>query len=149
VMSIIMEGKPLPPPGSVIGAGEKTCCDECGRVRNEKRIKSFHRPWQIETKPDECLLDQGVICMGPATRSGCGSLCPKANMPCRGCYGPAPNVHDQGAKMISALSSVIDSQDPEEIASIIGQVADPVGTFYRFTLAASMLHQKQNAAMTR
>ena len=148
VMSLIMEGKPLPPAGSVIGAGEKTCCDECGRARNEKRIKKFHRPWQIETKPDECLLDQGVICMGPATRSGCGSLCPKANMPCRGCYGPAPNVHDQGAKMISALSSVIDSQDPEEIASIIGQVADPVGTFYRFTLAASMLHRKQEAAMT-
>jgi len=149
VMSLIMEGKPLPPPGSVVGAGEKTCCDECGRIRNEKRIKTFHRPWQIEVKPDECLLDQGVICMGPATRSGCGSLCPKANMPCRGCYGPAPNVHDQGAKMISALSSVIDSQDPEEIASIIGQVADPVGTFYRFTLAASMLHRKQEAAMTR
>jgi len=83
--------------------------------------------------------------MGPATRSGCGALCVKANMPCRGCYGPAPNVADQGAKMISALSSVIDSQDPVEINAIIGQIADPVGTFYRFSVPVSILRRKQPA----
>ncbi|MGC8898529.1 MAG: oxidoreductase [Bacteroidota bacterium] len=143
VMSLIMQGKELPPPGSVIGAGEKTCCDECPRVRKEKRIKRFYRPWEIEPKQDECLLDQGIICMGPATRSGCGALCVKANMPCRGCYGPAPNVIDQGMKMISALSSVIDSQDPGEINRILDQIADPVGTFYRFSLPDSMLRRKQ------
>jgi len=143
VMSLIMQGKELPPPGSVIGAGEKTCCDECPRVRKEKRLKRFYRPLEIEPKQDECLLDQGIICMGPATRSGCGALCVKANMPCRGCYGPAPNVIDQGMKMISALSSVIDSQDPGEINRILDQIADPVGTFYRFSLPDSMLRRKQ------
>lgn len=143
VLSAIMQGSQLPPPGSVIGAGEKTCCEECGRTRKEKRLKRFHRPWEIEPKPHECLLDQGIICMGPATRSGCGGLCPKANMPCRGCYGPAPNVTDQGAKMVSAISSVIDSQDPGEINWILDQIPDPVGTFYRFSIPNSMLHRKQ------
>jgi F420-non-reducing hydrogenase small subunit len=143
VLAAVMQGSPLPPLGSVIGAGEKTCCDECGRTRKEKRLTRFHRTWEIEPNPDECLLDQGILCMGPATRSGCGGLCPKANVPCRGCYGPAPNVIDQGAKMVSAISSVIDSQDPDEINRILDQIPDPVGTFYRFSIPESMLHRKQ------
>jgi F420-non-reducing hydrogenase small subunit len=143
VLSAIMSGAPLPPPGSVIGAGEKACCDECGRKREEKRIKRFYRPWEIVPDPDQCLLDQGILCLGPATRSGCGALCVKANMPCRGCYGPPPNVIDQGAKMIGALASVIDSQDPEEVQRILDQIPDPAGAFYRFSVPASLLHRKR------
>jgi len=145
VLGAVMQGAELPPPGAVLGAGEKTCCEECGRPRNEKRLKRFYRVWEIEPKQDECLLDQGIICMGPATRSGCGALCVKANMPCRGCYGPAPSVIDQGAKMISALSSVIDSTDPAEIDRILDQIADPAGTLYRFSVPRSMLFRKQVA----
>jgi F420-non-reducing hydrogenase small subunit len=141
VLKLIMTGATLPPPGSVIGAGEKTCCDECGRERKEKKIKHFHRPHEIEADPETCLLDQGIICMGPATRSGCGALCPAANSPCRGCYGPAPNAVDQGAKMMSALSSVIDATDPAEVERIIGQIVDPVGTLYRFSLPHSLLRR--------
>ena len=143
VLSAIMQGAQLPPAGSVLGAGEKTCCEECGRTRNEKRLKRFYRPWEIEPKVDECLLDQGIVCMGPATRSGCGALCVKANMPCRGCYGAAPNVADQGVKMVSAIASAIDAQDPAEINSILDQIADPAGTFYRFSLPSSILYRKQ------
>jgi F420-non-reducing hydrogenase small subunit len=149
VMSALMSGAQLPPAGSVLGAGDKTCCEECGRVRKEKRLKHFYRPWQIEPNQEECLLDQGLLCMGPATRSGCGGLCIKANMPCRGCYGAAPNVTDQGIKMVSAISSVIDSQEPGEIEWILDQIPDPVGTFYRFSLPASMLHRKQAGASAR
>ncbi|HUL44858.1 MAG TPA: oxidoreductase [Bacteroidota bacterium] len=141
VMNVIIEGKPLPPPGTVLGAGDKTCCDECPRVRKEKKITRFYRPHEIIPNPDECLLDQGIICMGPATRNGCGGLCMKANLPCRGCYGLPPNTVDQGAKMLSALSSVIDSQDPAEIEQIVGQIADPIGTFYRFSLPHSLLRR--------
>jgi F420-non-reducing hydrogenase small subunit len=81
--------------------------------------------------------------MGPATRSGCDALCVKANIGCRGCYGPPPNVFDQGAKMVSALSSIIDSTDPKEIREIIKTIADPLGTFYRFSMAHSVLHRVQ------
>ncbi|MBD3173713.1 MAG: oxidoreductase [Armatimonadia bacterium] len=141
VMQAIMSGAELPPKGSVIGAGTKTVCDECPRERKEKKIKEFKRPGTAQPEPEECLLDQGFICLGPATRSGCGGLCVKANSPCRGCYGAPPNVEDQGAKMLSALSSVIDSSDPEEIEKIIGSLDDPLGTFYRFSLAKSSLRR--------
>jgi F420-non-reducing hydrogenase small subunit len=139
VLETIVQGKPLPPQGAVIGAGEKTCCDECPRTREEKKIRRFVRPHEIVADPDRCLLDQGIVCMGPATRSGCGALCVGVGVPCRGCYGPPPGTRDQAAKMISAIASVIDSQDPAEVEAIIAQIADPVGTFHRFSLATSMV----------
>ncbi len=139
VIDILKNGKPLPPKGTILGAGDKTCCDECPRTREEKKIKHFYRPHEILADPNKCLLDQGIICLGPATRSGCGALCVKANVPCRGCYGAPPNVHDQGAKMMSAISSVIDAQDPAEIDKIIQEIADPIGTFYRFSMAHSTM----------
>lgn len=142
VIDYILSGKPLPPPGSVLGAGEKTCCEECPRERKEKKIKKFYRPFEIEPDPNECLLDQGIVCMGPATRSGCGALCVKVNIPCRGCYGAPPNCMDQGSKMISALSSVIDAHTPEEIEHILDTIADPLGTFYRFSLPYSILKRR-------
>jgi F420-non-reducing hydrogenase small subunit len=111
VIQAVVEGK-LPAPGSVVGASEKTVCDDCVRIREEKRITSFHRPYEIVPDPTRCLLEQGIICAGPATRGGCGGPCLSVNMPCRGCYGPPPNVTDQGGKLLSALSSIIDSQDP-------------------------------------
>jgi F420-non-reducing hydrogenase small subunit len=83
--------------------------------------------------------------MGPATRDGCGALCPIANMPCRGCYGPPPNVTDQGAKMVSALGSVIDAHEPEEIEKILDEIVDPLGTFYRFSLAHSILRRVEKS----
>ena len=142
LVDILTNNKPLPEKGSILGAGDKTCCDECPRTRKEKRIKTFYRVHEIIPKEDECLLDQGILCMGPATRSGCGALCVKANIPCRGCYGAPPNVKDQGAKMISALSSVIDASTPEEARRIFSKIADQIGTFYRFSLPASLLKQK-------
>jgi F420-non-reducing hydrogenase small subunit len=144
VLELIIAGGPLPPPRSVIGAGDMSCCEECTRTREEKRIKGFVRPHEILPDPERCLLDQGIICLGPATRSGCGALCPSAGVPCRGCYGPPPGVRDQGAKMVSALASVIDATDADEIQSILDQIEDPVGTLYRFSLAHSVLRRVQS-----
>ena len=46
--------------------------------------------------------------------------------------------------MMTALASVIDSDDPDEIDRIIQEgIPDPVGSFYRFSLANSLLRRKQ------
>jgi F420-non-reducing hydrogenase small subunit len=134
-------GGALPPKGSVVGANEKTVCDECKHNREEKRIPKFYRPHEIIPDSTRCLFDQGIICAGPATRGGCGALCTKVDMPCRGCYGPAPGVIDQGAALLSAVASVVDADTEEEAARIVGEIVDPVGTFYRFGLPASLLHR--------
>lgn len=141
----ILESK-LPLPGSVIGA-ETTVCDDCPRVREKKVIEAFKRTWQIIPEPETCLLEQGLVCCGIATRSGCGALCPQVGSPCIGCYGPNEGVKDFGARMMTALASVIDSKDPEEIDRIIREgIPDPVGTFYRFSLAHSLLRRSAPSA---
>jgi len=126
-----------------------TVCDECPRRRGEKKIKRFYRSWEIVPDPEICLLDQGLICCGIATRAGCGALCPQVNSPCIGCYGPPDSVEDSGARLMSALASIIDSQDPEEIDRIIASaVPDPMGAFYRFGLAGSLLRRAQLPSKT-
>jgi len=132
----------LPPPGSVI-ASEKTLCDECERVKEEKKITKIYRSHEIIPDPEKCLLEQGIICMGPATRGGCGQRCILANMPCRGCFGPPAGVYDQGAKMLSALASIYDVKDEEDIARMVEEIKDPAGTFYRFGMSTSMLKRKR------
>ena len=134
----------LPPKGSVVGANEKTVCDECTHTREEKRIAEFHRPHEIIPEPGRCLFDQGVICAGPATRGGCGALCPSVGMPCRGCYGPPTNVIDQGAALLSAIASVIDADTEDEAARIVHEILDPAGYLYRFGLPASLLHRARS-----
>lgn len=140
VIQAVVEGK-LPAPGSVVGASDKTVCDDCVRIREEKRITAFHRPYEMVPDSSRCLLEQGIICAGPATRGGCGGPCLSVNMPCKGCYGPPPNVVDQGGKLLSALSSIIDSQDPAEIERIAAAIPDVLGTCYLFGLPASLLNR--------
>ena len=135
-------GNNLPEKGSVVGAGQKTVCDECPRTKNEKKIKAFVRPHLVIPDPDVCLLEQGIFCAGFATRDGCGAQCIQVNMPCRGCYGPPPKVIDQGAKIVSALGSIIDAEEPEEINRILDQIPNPIGYFYRFGLPYSILRRR-------
>lgn len=52
---------------------------------------------------------------------------------------------DQGAKFLSAIASVIDAKEPEEIDRIIKQIVDPIGTFYRFSLAHSLMKRTRMA----
>jgi len=143
VFTAVVTGIGVPPKGSVVGALEKTNCDECTRKKTDnKLIKKFYRPWEITDDQETCFLEQGVICMGPATRAGCGVRCVKGNSPCRGCYGPPPNSPDPGAKMMSAIGTMIDANSPEEIDEIVKSIVDPAGLFYRFSLPGSILGRK-------
>ncbi len=142
-----LQGKAeLPPKGSVIGAGNSTVCDECPRARNVKTITAFRRIQDVAPlDPTLCLLEQGIPCNGPATRSGCNARCPRAGAQCIGCYGPAEGVLDYGARLISAFASVIDAREPEEIERILDGIPDPAGQFYRFNLAGSLLKAARTA----
>jgi F420-non-reducing hydrogenase small subunit len=139
VAAAVNDGAALPPKGTVV-ASDKTLCDECDRENKGKTLTKLYRPHEITPNTDECLLDQGIICVGPATRAGCEARCINANMPCRGCMGPTAAVIEQGGSMLSAISSILDYSDAEskrtdeEIEAIMSQIVDPLGLFYRFTL---------------
>jgi F420-non-reducing hydrogenase small subunit len=126
----------LPPKGCVLGPN-KSVCDECPRVKKDRQLSEIHRIYEIEDDGETCFWDQGVVCMGPATRAGCGAQCLHVNMPCTGCQGPGPGVTDQGSAMITALASIITDE------KVIDQLLDPIGTFYKFSLAASILRRRR------
>jgi F420-non-reducing hydrogenase small subunit len=142
-VTAILKGE-LPPKGSVL-APDKSLCDTCDRNESKPeklQITELKRPHMTFMDPEKCFLAEGVICMGPATRSGCGERCINANMPCRGCFGPTREVRDQGAKFLSALASIIDINDEEAMQRVVDSLPDPAGLVYMYSLPTSLLRRK-------
>ncbi len=101
----------------------KSVCDTCPTIRKGKgNLKQLRRFLQAphmgspDAPPDtplnqmQCLLEQGILCMGPVTRAGCGGdnvipRCIAARVPCRGCYGPVQQNGNQRLDMLNALAS--------------------------------------------
>jgi F420-non-reducing hydrogenase small subunit len=143
----IFEGT-LPARGSVL-APAKALCDECDRNKHvAKKMPDVKRVWEVQADPGICFLEQGIICMGPVTRGGCGQRCINGNWPCTGCMGPTPEVSDQGGKMISALASVLRVDDEKDITGpetekLLAKVKDPVGTFYMYGLASATISRRR------
>jgi F420-non-reducing hydrogenase small subunit len=146
-LTALVEGA-LPERGSVL-APDVALCSECPRAATKPEralVQAFHRPHQILADPDVCLLAQGLVCLGPATRAGCGAACICGNMPCTGCMGPTSRVADQGAKALSAVASLLDATDEADVAARLAELVDPVGTFYRYGLPASLLRRRVEPA---
>ena len=125
------------------------CCDDCPRKDSKPdkiELTEIKRPATHIADPELCFMAQGFICMGPATRSGCGNPCIEGNMPCRGCMGPMDDVFDQGAKFLSAFASILAPKTEAEIDKLLDQIPDPTGTFYRFSLPTSLLHRRHPGA---
>jgi F420-non-reducing hydrogenase small subunit len=139
ILALIGGGAPTRNSAVKVACTDKSVCDDCSLEKRQVRIKEFKRPHEAIPEAEWCLLEQGFICMGPATRSGCGALCTRAHLSCRGCYGPCSGVEDQGAAMIGALGSILDADTEERAREMIDRIVDPVGTFYRFTMASSDL----------
>lgn len=137
----ILAGGELPPKGTVL-APDVALCDSCPRIGTKPadlEVDRYYRTHLKQVDPDVCLLAQGFLCLGPATRSGCGERCIRGNMPCTGCFGPLSGVRDHGAKMLSAMASILAAKDDDGIEESLAGIPDPVGSFYRYGLSHSML----------
>lgn len=140
----VLEGK-LPPKGSTL-APHKALCDTCPRNAAKPArlsIKEVRRIHEVEADPNTCFLAQGILCLGPATRTGCGEACININIPCRGCFGPVAGVADGGTEFISALAAMIDADSEEEVRSAVSTVDDLAGYLYRFSMPVSILKRKR------
>ncbi len=134
----VVEGK-LPPKGATL-APRKALCDACPRNRTKPlkmEIAGVRRPIEVEADPDTCFLAQGILCLGPAIRAGCGETCIRVNTPCRGCFGPVEGVDDAGGSFISSLASLISAEKEAEVAELIDGIKDLSGYCYRFSTPAA------------
>ena len=134
--------------GKLTIAEDVSLCDVCDREKpDEIRLEDIVRIHQTKIDENECFLKQGILCMGPVTRAGCGESCIKGNMPCRGCFGPVPEVDDQGTKFLTTIATAYRAGEEGEIGEddlkkLIDNIKDPMGTFYRYSLASSIISRR-------
>ena len=133
-LTALLEGKPFTLPS-------KSVCDECPTIREKKATSTIKRRLDAATftpgrplNEMRCLMEQGILCHGPATRSGCGGSqgtprCIRAYMPCEGCFGPLSDTANPMVDMMGALSSI--GLDPK-------QIPDRSATFNRFAGAGRL-----------
>ncbi len=113
---------------------EKSVCDTCPTIREGKgkvkQLRRFLQAPEYENVDDgidkmRCLLEQGILCMGPVTKAGCCGnesvpRCISARVPCRGCYGPVTQDGNQRLDMLNALvSNGIDISSLPETTSML------------------------------
>ncbi len=95
---------------------EASVCNFCPAQRSGSRPQQLARgtlpPPQQHTVPvSRCLLELGIVCLGPVTRAGCSAngsgppRCPKVGVACRGCGGPLPASSNQMLELLAALAS--------------------------------------------
>ncbi len=148
VVRHVASGAPLPPSGAQIGCTDRAVCDECPREKRTTLASRLIRPFEALPEPGWCLVEQGFLCVGSSTRGGCVALCPTANMPCTGCYGSLDQSADPGATALATLVAAVDPGSAvgvDETALLAGLkdalsgVADPLGTFYRYSLSETVV----------
>ena len=103
--------------GKTFALPERSVCDDCPTKREKKALAAVKRPLESIVPPGQpvetsrCFMELGYLCLGPATKSGCGGhektpRCVKATMPCRGCFGPIRKGANPMVDMMGALSSI-------------------------------------------
>ncbi|MFX1503161.1 MAG: hypothetical protein ACFFDH_19530 [Promethearchaeota archaeon] len=110
-------------------------CDTCPRIIGSKSTMTrVKRDYEGLPNMEDCLLEQGYICMGPVTQAGCGALCIKVNAPCTGCYGQTKWGVNQAERFADTVLKGFNISLSKE--DLLSQVKDPIGTFEKFTLAS-------------
>jgi coenzyme F420-reducing hydrogenase gamma subunit len=58
------------------------------------------------------VVAQGVPCLGPVTRTGCGAICPGMERGCYGCFGPCDDPN------MAAFTALLAAQGVERAAAV-------------------------------
>jgi len=118
---------------------EKAVCEDCPLKREKKAIATIKRPLEAPSSMERCLLEQGYLCLGPATRTGCGGhekvpRCIAGMFPCRGCMGPIKFGGNQMVDMMGALAT---------IGLDVKVIPDRLATFNRFVGGHNILRVRK------
>lgn len=59
----------------------------------EPQFPQYSVCMECKQRVNSCVLDMGILCMGPVTRGGCTAICPRNHFGCWGCRGPAEEAN--------------------------------------------------------
>lgn len=128
-----------------------TVCSEC-RVTSPPIPKPGpRRVTGAAPVPGKCILEQGFVCMGPVTRSGCKGECGTADgIPCMGCRGPSDAAllspaHDPGTETLRRLARATGARED----AVAESIKDPAHTFFKFCMAEPVLRRRRPAGTAR
>ncbi len=81
------------------------------------------------------IVSKGIPCLGPATRAGCGSVCPGSGRGCYGCFGPMELANTESlSKILTAIETY-----PGEIQQLFNHISNFAPAFNE---AASKLSKR-------
>jgi coenzyme F420-reducing hydrogenase gamma subunit len=68
---------------------------------------------ECKLRGNECVLvADGLACLGPITRAGCGAICPAYGRGCYGCFGPAETFN---ARSLTARWKELGDRKPDVV----------------------------------
>jgi len=114
-------------------------CDTCPRIRDRAQLTKMKRDYEGLPNQEDCLIEQGYLCLGPITNAGCGALCIKVNTGCAGCYGPIewgpPSKKGRFSEMFFAETIIKNFNTNLTKKDLLSQIKDHSGIFERFRMA--------------
>ena len=129
VIRAAINSKPQPP------LPLRTVCEECPLNSGKEKVMIDMKRWfEASTHLDnnKCLLEQGFLCLGFATRAGCKAQCPRSGAVCTGCMGFVDEDSVKGlGRFLGGLGTAIKNLD---IDLVISKLPDPIGSFLRYVL---------------
>lgn len=82
-------------------------CLDCGRKKTHDRPQRLRGIQEAVPDPEVCLINQGYLCIGSSTRSGCRAPCTRAGNACVGCRGPSDGFISRSSKeWLAAINKV-------------------------------------------
>jgi len=118
----------------------QSVCEPCPREKKHTKLTELKR-WYMSANepvdPERCFLEQGYLCLGPATWGLCDGRCTRVGIPCRGCHGPLNADRDAGLDIVSFMGSLTASIPIEQVMEALGN--DPLAYFYQHLLANSKM----------
>ncbi len=91
---------------------------------------------ECKQRINACVMDMGILCMGPVTRGGCNAICPRNRFGCWGCRGPAEEAnyesliqilrdHGFSERKIAERANFFNAFNGVEIIPILEKVSSP------------------------
>lgn len=81
---------------------------------------------ECKQRINTCVMDMGILCLGPITRAGCNAVCPRNRAGCWGCRGPSEEANYASLAEILKESGFTQEHIAERVSFFNAFAGNPV-----------------------